>query len=1010
LDLVIASYLVALENGNPPDRGELLQRHASLAPQLVAFFEDHDRLQGMAGSLLPSGAMATRLIAKADTQDGPSGPASTVTGMEGPTDFSLAEVPRFGDYELERELARGGMGVVYRARQRSLNRIVALKMLRSGSNATVADRQRFRSEASAVAQLEHPHIVPIYEVGEQDGQPYFSMKLFEGGSLAQHLPEYRANPRAAARLLAIVANAVDHAHQRGILHRDLKPANILLDGQGQPHVSDFGLAKRLQPEAGEAPLTQSGAILGTPSYMAPEQATGPAAAITTAVDVYALGAVLYEMLTGRPPFKGESVFDTLRQLVETAPVRPSILNSKVDHDLELICLKCLEKKPTLRYASARDLANDLNRYLNGESIQVRPANTREWLLRWCRRDPVRAGLTAGLIVSVFIFMGLICWQWRLAVDHAREVEARNLTINSQNDDLRKQKEDNEQQANFAHRTIHDLCESFQVPKQGDPVGPPQFRKELLQSAMKYYQDFLRVRGDDPSIKAGVAENYRLLGELGVAAGAKDETIDAFTRAVTLYEQLSRFQPKDLDIKLSLAKSVTSLASAQVVRGQASEGLAGYERGERLCDELIRERPKDPEVLDAYQAALYQHAARLLDTGAPGEALVLLRRAQGIVEQWTLLQPDKKLPVKSHGGILNMIGCIELHRPNALGDALASFERSLALRQEASRREPQSPWDRRDVAESYFNIGVARRDLKQLPEAEEAFLKSRDIREKLKPDLATAAQLAHDLAATYTALGSLHAAAGKKEQAIAEYRQAVTIQERLVAETPRLRSRRRDLARTSHHLGLALADTGSDEEALAVFQRARVLMEGLVGEDPDNLEFRFGLCSSLDVLGNFLGARQRVEDGVKCVRDAVKHGRFALSRSPEEPGYRTNLGCYYRSLNHLEFAIGNTAASANAAHEQVPLFAGHAPDLFNAACDLARCADQIGKSAPNLSPEQKAERDRYAGWAAEALRAAAAAGFRDGGRVRKEPVFTVLQDRDDFREALAAVEKTNGPPR
>ena len=364
----------------------------------------------------------------------------------------------FGDYEILEVIACGGMGVVYRARQISLHRIVALKMIRAGNFASEAEQKRFRAEAEAAAHLDHSNIVPIFEIGECDGQDYFAMKLIEGASLQEVIGgQYLASKHASgereaplkkehwslttlAALVAKVAHAVHYAHQRGVLHRDLKPANILLDAGSEPFITDFGLAKRIETGLD---LTLSGAVIGTPNYMSPEQAAGRSREITTAADVYSLGAILYELIAGRPPFQADTPLATMRKVVEEEPVPPSRVRREVisnqysvisgatdarrretehwlpktdhsafaDRDLETICLKCLQKNPGQRYASAAALADDLERWSRHEPIHARPSTAWEHGVKWARRKPALAALISlallapALIIAVLLISG-----------------------------------------------------------------------------------------------------------------------------------------------------------------------------------------------------------------------------------------------------------------------------------------------------------------------------------------------------------------------------------------------------------------------------------------------------------------------------------------------------------------------------------------------------------------------------------------------------------------------------
>src|SRR5262245_24292481 len=388
-------------------------------------------------SFLPS-APPSAAVAPPATVDLPS-PAPAVPAEDAPTQpqpnqsaaASASELPVVRGYELLSLLGRGGMGIVYKARQLGLKRLVALKMTLGGPHTSAEELARFRAEAEAVAHLQHPNIVQVYEVGEQAGCPYFALEFVNGGSLQKQLAGAPQPSQAAAQLLDVLARATHYAHEHGIIHRDLKPGNVLLTKEGIAKITDFGLAKQLQEDIER---TQSGAILGTPSYMAPEQARGKPKEIGPAADVYALGAILYEMLTGRPPFKAETSWDTLQLVISQEPLPPSRLHPKVARDLETICLKCLEKEPRKRYGSAHGLAEDLRRFLAREPIMARPVSKPERLWRWCRRKPGISSLAAAVILLALAgVVGLIFGIFNIA--KAKELAERNAERADRNAEL-----------------------------------------------------------------------------------------------------------------------------------------------------------------------------------------------------------------------------------------------------------------------------------------------------------------------------------------------------------------------------------------------------------------------------------------------------------------------------------------------------------------------------------------------------------------------------------------------
>lgn len=394
---LLDEYLARLQAGEVPDRVGLLSAH----PELESVLDFLEALEDMAPVVEGPRTMGS----KDDTVD------------VLPT---MGQLPRaFGEYRLLEEVGRGGMGVVYKARQESLDRTVAVKMILGSYLASPEHVRRFQAEAKAAARVRHPNIVHIHEVGQLHGQDYFVMEHIDGESLAQRVARAVLDVETAVRLVAGVARAVEHLHQQGILHRDLKPSNILLDAAEQPYVTDFGLAKVFVPGS---EITATGVIAGTPSYMAPEQATGHGTAVGPAADVYSLGAILYELLTGRPPFREDNPMDTLLEVLSREPTLPRQLSGRVPRELELVCLKCLAKSPGDRYASAGALADDLEHFARGEALEVRPPSLGQKLWSWTRRQPALASRFAALGLFYLAF---------LVVEGAKYFFSRELLADSQ---------------------------------------------------------------------------------------------------------------------------------------------------------------------------------------------------------------------------------------------------------------------------------------------------------------------------------------------------------------------------------------------------------------------------------------------------------------------------------------------------------------------------------------------------------------------------------------------------
>ena len=529
-------------------------------------------------------------------------------------------LPEVAGYEILGELGRGAVGVVYRARHRELNRLVALKMILAGPHLSPEARRRFKVEGQAIARMKHPNIVQVYEVGEQAGCPYLCLELVEGENLAFRLAGMPQPAAEAARILTILAGAVDYAHREGVIHRDLKPANVLLANEGTVKITDFGLAKLLPlPGAAENRMTDSGMILGTPAYIAPEQARGHVGEIGPAADVYALGAILYELLTGRPPFQGPSPMETLLQAAHQEPVPPSRLNPKAPRDLETICLKCLSKEPQRRYASAAALADDLTRFSEGRPIQARPLGWGERSWRWCRRNPA----AAALLVTALALVGLASGGGVWLVQRRAELRNEVVTTVAQAVSLRQ---------GFHFREARQLLE--QVRQRVGRAGPDDLRGRVDQARadLDLVEHLDDARIQVPTLVEGKYEPAgaeRLYAAAFVAAGLGREGDDSESMAARVQESAVRAEiiaalddwasiTPDLRRRAWLL-AVARRADPDPVRGRLREPELWQDHA-RLT-RLARE-PSAPELSPQLATALGRVSRR-----SGGDAVALLSAAQ-----------------------------------------------------------------------------------------------------------------------------------------------------------------------------------------------------------------------------------------------------------------------------------------------------------------------------------------------------------------------------------------------
>ncbi len=853
--------------------------------------------------------------------------------------------PCIPGYEILGELGHGGMGVVYKARHLQLKRLVALKMILAGEYAGAEQRARFRIEAEAVARLQHPHIIQIHEVGEHDGRPYCALEFVDGGNLAHKLAGTPQPPQQAAGLVETLARAMQAAHAQHIVHRDLKPANVLLRTDGTPKITDFGLAKRLDVESAQ---TQSGALMGTPRYMAPEQAEGRTREIGPAADVYALGAMLYEMLTGRPPFLGESTLDILYQVRFQEPVPPSRLQPKVPRDLETICLKCLHKEPRKRYTRALDLAEDLRRFQAGEPVWARPVSAAERGWRWCRRNRLVASLLAA--VALVLVLGAILSTWQAVRATQAEAQARN-------NEAKASQERDRAEANFAlakeavEKTITRVAEDERL-KQADFH---KLRRELLASALPFYEEFVRQPGADTKLEAERGRAYGRLAYVQQEIGEKEQAVKAYEQMLAIFARLAADFPDVPQYRHELTNSYNNLGVLLDHLGRQVKAEAAHRTALEMRERLAADFPVVPEYRQDLAKSHGNLGILLLKLGKRVEAEAACRAAVGLYERLAAdfpAVPEYRHDLaKSRNNLSSLLSDL-----GKWAEEEAGRRATTGILERLAADFPAVPGYRQELARSHHNLGYLLAGLGKQLEAEAAYRAALGLYERLAADFPAAPEYRQELAGSHNSLGLLLADLGKRTEAEAAYRAGLGIQERLAADFPAVPEYRKDLAISHNNLGRLLNDLGKRVDAEAAYRAALVIRERLVADFPDVPKYRRELAKSQNSLGILLRRMGKRTEAEAAYRAALGIQERMAADFPAVPDYRQDLAGSQNNLGNLLKDQGKRAeaeAAYRAALEikerlaaDFPTVPGYAMDLGNSYANLGllvRDSDQLQAS-------------------------------------------------------------------